>query len=476
MASFIMSQTRSQTAILSAENRVRQLTAELQKAQDLNVKLLREQDEYAEEYKNLLAQIASMKSDFAEQEMRLLEIEEERNKFKEIIERRTDDLDTYEEALNAISMHENSAALCDQLHKTLQLEADQSMKILKEELHDLKSQIIDLQNENIKLKNNKQDICIATAVKTTNKFKMTTKKQEKDCKTETLHRRTNTKKCSSERSTNKKQRSIDTQSNEPIPTSKLTIESNQESDQSKMCEELKCAMGTQVDETRTKIKTIVIASQNKSKKMLILCDTYGKALGEYIHINNNEYESVLSICKPDAPIKEIVNNLPSLTKNLTQGDDVIVIASDHHQYNIETVKYVQHLCACKKLKFQITTLPYLSSNKTTDEYNNQLIYKINYALYELSTHSTGMSVIDINYYYKKILTHKNIISKKFIKYIGQKIIHNSIFEFTHTYVNLIMLTNSARTKNNEFDTVTNFDTVCNADPFLDNPLVELVTT
>lgn len=168
-----MTQTRSQTTLLNAKRQVIQLTTELQKAQALNIKLLKEQDECSEDYKSLLTQNSLLKAALAEAENNLLESISEKNTLKDFLDQKSEDISEYEEALKIIRMHENNEILFEQLQKTLEDKANQNFKILNDELDLLRSQIVTLQSENIELKNSDHSVK-RTTNKGTNNFSIKT--------------------------------------------------------------------------------------------------------------------------------------------------------------------------------------------------------------------------------------------------------------------------------------------------------------
>lgn len=228
----------------------------------------------------------------------------------------------------------------------------------------------------------------------------------------------------------------------------------------------------------------------KQRKMLILCDIYGKTLADSIKNNNTEFGSVLSICRPRAPLKEIVKAIATLADTLSEGDDMIVIASDINQYKIENVRYVRDVCNSKKLKFQISTIPYLKPSLKHVKINEN-IFNMNLQLHNLANHSTGMKIIEINHYNRKYFKCKDTIAADFIEYLRNRIIQNSTYEYTYKYNNLITLTNTTAYKdcsmNKNFESISDSNagainnnamnvTTHYSNDFLDRPLLQMTMT
>lgn len=446
-----MTLTRSQSALLDAENQVKNLTTELQKAQEYILVILKEQEECSEDYRNLLNQNASLKTALAETEKQLLDTISERNTDREVIGQRLEDLNEYEEALKIIRMHENNAALFEELQKTLQTQADQKLKDLNDQIDCLKKQIITLQSENIEFRNTTHNINMKMATKKTNNPLMNST-QKKDISSKKIRENTSKTKANDRaRTTNTRNKTNDKGKLNKPDTKKqpicidLTTENDQISIKNKECGKQKLTEMNKPQNAgatgRSNEPSNNPELQKKLRKMIILCDIYGKTLAQSIKSNNTEYESVFSLCKPRASLREIVKSISTLSDSLSEGDDMIVIASDVYQYKIENVKYVRDLCNSKKLKFQISTIPYLKPIAKNGKINAD-IFEMNVQLYNLANHSTGMSIIDINSFKKNYFKCKNTISSDLIDYISHKIIQNSIHEYTYNYNNLIILMNS----------------------------------
>lgn len=417
-----MPQTRKRAAMQDAENRISKLMSELLTTQELNIKLMKEQDECSDEYKNLLDQITSLKTTVATQELDMEDLTLQNKKLNDKLVRRSQDITEYEEALNIIRMHENNEALYNQLQKVIQSENEQTTRLLNIEIEGLKNKVVKLQKENIELKNCKKKC------KTNNETEKKVVKQIKERSTNILKKK----------KTNGKSRKKNTQESATQSNQQSTITSDLTNDN---------IIFTEMEiNTLTEIKEeAVYELQNVErtrtyKQCLILCDIFGKSLANYIRQNTTEYKSVFSICKPDSPLKEVVRNLATLTSNMREGDDVIVVASDHEGFKLEIVKYVRDWCKQNKLKFQITCLPYLKSDNAQNHEINQNIFAINTELQKLAAHSNGMSVIDINRYKYRVFRSRYIVSNTFTKFLFDIVVHNSLFEFTHSFDNLIYLT------------------------------------
>jgi myosin heavy subunit len=171
------------------------------------------------------------------------------------------------------------------------------------------------------------------------------------------------------------------------------------------------------------------------KKMLILSDEYGKSLAGFIKDQCTKYSSITSICKPNAQLKEIAANISNLTQHMNEGDDVVIIASNVKNYRLSYIVNAINHCNYKRLKLQLTTLPY--SNKIGI---NNKIYEINSMVQRLVLRSRGVSLIDINKYRNKYFNGIKGTSVNFKQFLYAKIIHNSHREFTHKHGNLIYLT------------------------------------
>lgn len=142
--------TRSQI-VLNYESRINALTSELHKAQALNVKLLQEHDECADDYANILKQSAVLKSQLAQQEICLQDAICERDEFKFILQKSSEEFEKYTESLSIIKIHETNAALSEEL-TTIQSEHEQNIYCYEKELTVLRNEIISLQTENIELR------------------------------------------------------------------------------------------------------------------------------------------------------------------------------------------------------------------------------------------------------------------------------------------------------------------------------------
>lgn len=417
-----MPQTRSRIAMQDTEKRVRGLTTELLKAQELNIKLMKEQEDYSDEYNNLLGQIATLKASLAAKEMDNKELILQNNKLNEKAVRRLQDITEYEEALNIIKMHESNAVLFEQLYKTTQLENDQLTDSLNKEIEGHKNMVLDLQREIIQLKN------YSVEMKTDkNKYKNKTENSMEN-KIKNLKKK-NIQKMLIE---NKEQIIVSTEkcSQQRSATTCADVHNVTASPEEFEMTEVQKETTTQPEH---KLEPI-------HKKCLILCDSYGKSLARFIKQNTTAYKSVLSVCKPDAPLREIVRNLASLTATMREGDDVIVIASDYKEFKLEIVRFVRGWCKQNKLKFQITSLPYLCSRSRRNMEVNRDIFSINTELLKLATHSNGMSVVDINQYKNRIFRSRYTVCNMFLKFLSDIMIHNSLFEYTHIFDNLTYLT------------------------------------
>lgn len=143
--------TRSQKT-LNYERQINALTSELHKAQALNVKLLRDQDECADDYANLLKQCSALKLQLAQQDIYLQEAICERDEFKFILQKSSEEFEKYSETLSIIKIHEKNAVLFEELQSTIQSEHVQNVACLEQELTLLRNEIISLQTENIELR------------------------------------------------------------------------------------------------------------------------------------------------------------------------------------------------------------------------------------------------------------------------------------------------------------------------------------
>lgn len=173
----------------------------------------------------------------------------------------------------------------------------------------------------------------------------------------------------------------------------------------------------------------------KQKQMLILCDKSMKSLASYIKQNTVEYKSILSICKPGAPLKEIVKEIAALTKSMNDGDDIIVLSTNEFDYNIGYIRFVRDYCKSRNFKLQIASLSYRTNNSTY-----QKISKINKQLYDMVSRSPGMKIIDVNSYNKSRNKIKSNRKSSLVWYLYKIIVNNSKYEYTHTYKNLVYLT------------------------------------
>lgn len=435
-----MAQTRSQTAKLNAENQIRNLSIELQNTQAINKNLLKELDESSEEFKNLLTQNSALKTALAEKDKMHLDFIQEINELKQQLELRLGDLCEYEEALNVIRMHDKNASLFEELEKTIRSGAEQSIKVLNYDLNCLRNELIAVQSENLQLRNSLDNNNASTKTvtsTTTNKNSIDIQrdnKKDNKFKKKVSERKTSTKHETINKNNSKKKQLKAEQVQQKIDTAMEKDQTNKEKDIITVDMYKKDQTERKEDEKTNNKKT-----QNK-KQMLILCDHYGKGIAEYVKNRAKEYNSVLSMCKPGATLQEITKSAGIIKRDMIEEDDIIVIYSNPYNFSLGYIKHIRELCKEKKLKLQVMTLPYDKNFCINDNYNI-MVGGINNNLSNLINRSPGMSLIDINEYNNRsIFKTKEELTNKFKNFLYNKIILNSMFEYTHLFNNVITLT------------------------------------
>lgn len=73
---------------------------------------------------------------------------------------------------------------------------------------------------------------------------------------------------------------------------------------------------------------------------------------------------------------------------------------------------------------------------------------MNKDLDNLANHCNGMSVIDINAYKNNVFRSRHFLSSTYLHFLFDCVMHNSRFEFTHLYENIINVTRGHSNKRN----------------------------
>lgn len=451
----MMMRTRAQ-ALKDAETKIKYLNSELNKTQSLNIKLINEQDECAEEYKRLVNQIECLKSKLVEQEIEIKDTRAEKNKLVEALEQNSENMSLYENALQLINIHENNATMFDNLLKNAVHKNKNEIEALTIDNNALKQEVSNLQSQIIQLK---LDNTSANKVQVISKKKRNT---TDPCSRISMYKETASKVDGRQKITNIRKNGVynNNLDNAQIRKSILTLAPEKLINTSIMeLENQQTFPRNDIDNSINVTNNISIVSnvthnqqpladnkccgnmeQNKKKKqMLILCDAFGRNLATFIKNNSTQYESVISICKPNAPINEVIKDIVKLTELMKTGDDVIVIGSRMHMYNISNVKSMIALCENKKINLQMTTLPY-KYKQNLDNVDNDRKHIINNKLYNLAAVSPIMSVIDVNCYKRKFYHNNGNLSIPFVNFLYDQIVLRSSQLVNNPTNNLIYVT------------------------------------
>ena len=171
-------------------------------------------------------------------------------------------------------------------------------------------------------------------------------------------------------------------------------------------------------------------SKNKIKKnkILILGDEYGSKLNMLLskYGELDPYE-IMSIIKPGALLYQIIENIDTLSRNLTLNDYIIVIAgtNDINKNNTPSFRYI-----CKKLKLcthtniLISSVPHKSHNKKNNILKNKHISKYNFKLNDFlnkfNKYSEGnISYLEINNFTDPLKYSKELLALNIKKTISQ---------------------------------------------------------
>lgn len=171
-------------------------------------------------------------------------------------------------------------------------------------------------------------------------------------------------------------------------------------------------------------------SLQRSKRILILCDQFGKGLGESLNsmIKGVKIETII---KPYAYLENIINCVDVLCKDFTENDYVIIIGGFNNivRGKYPSFKYIsEQMKSCSNTNLLFFSIPFVNH-----DYTNDFVYRFNKNLksyifrmkkYEL----VKVSYVDINSSVHMKILHKNIIAKKVIELVihGSSLVNNLI--------------------------------------------------
>ena len=153
-------------------------------------------------------------------------------------------------------------------------------------------------------------------------------------------------------------------------------------------------------EVENQINVNTTTPSELSRKMLLLCDDYGRELGSQLfkHFHRNIF-TMETIVKPGASFSGVIEDIESLTKNYTLLDYVVIVAGSNDFINRRYPLFRiinKKIKQCTHTNIIFTSVPYNKNKKL-----NSYIYKFNTMLSEyifrLNKYSEGyIQLIDIN--------------------------------------------------------------------------------
>lgn len=186
-------------------------------------------------------------------------------------------------------------------------------------------------------------------------------------------------------------------------------------------------------------------------QILVLADENGKGLSQ-IMTRKPEFESysIVTICKPAAPLNIIIENIDNLTKNFTENDFVIIIGGTN-DIKYKTYPSFRNICdklkLCRHTNVILASIPY-GHNKTRNKNISKLNIKLREFLIRLNNCSQNI-VSFLETHHVKSLSDKNDVANKIIKkierlkYVNQNLIYLPIKKRKSTHYSVTLQQSNA---------------------------------
>lgn len=149
-------------------------------------------------------------------------------------------------------------------------------------------------------------------------------------------------------------------------------------------------------------KTLINENKNnklRMPKLLVLCDSHGRGLSSILKDLIGDRFHVEVFFKPNATVKQIVEDIQNLTKYFTTDDHVVIIGGTNDVNSNNIIRCVTKIAnLCFKTNVIISTIPY---RYDTPHWNvNQNIYMINKRIYKsisnFRRYNSNICVLDFN--------------------------------------------------------------------------------
>lgn len=162
--------------------------------------------------------------------------------------------------------------------------------------------------------------------------------------------------------------------------------------------------------------------------ILLLGDSYGRHIADFLRENLSLNTTVTSIIKPNAKLEDIVCNVKALTTNFTSNDWVLIVGGSNDfpmrtSSRADLLEMYRYVCeSCKNTKVLFCGVPYRYDVTEFDED----IFLLDELYYDLVSSYDNCKFIDINFYlnrshYTRHGLHFNIKGKRLL---GQRFLES----------------------------------------------------